>query len=114
MYVGGAPDAAYRSTNGRLASYGPSADGQLRLLAGDLLASGALKGKKVAIASTDLPDQVDVVQRALVESAEEARASTSSSYDVMPCQGNIVCTQPIPQSVMKLARGQARRRDSRF
>jgi len=26
-----------------------------------------------------------------------------ASYDVLPCQGNIVCTQPIPQSVMKIA-----------
>ena len=24
-------------------------------------------------------------------------------YDVLPCQGNLLCTQPIPQSVMKLA-----------
>ena len=38
VYVGGAPDSEYQSTNGRLASYGPSADGQLRLLAGDLIA----------------------------------------------------------------------------
>jgi hypothetical protein len=102
VYVGGAPDSAYRSTNGRLASYGPSADGQLRLLAGDLVASGALKGRKVAIASTDLPDQVDVIQRALVNPLKQ-RGVDVVVYDVMPCQGNIVCTTPIPQSVMKVA-----------
>ena len=102
VYVGGAPDSAYQSTNGRLASYGPSADGQLRLLAGDLVASNALKGKKVAIASTDLPDQVDVIQRALVDPLKK-RGVDVVVYDVMPCQGNIVCTQPIPQSVMKVA-----------
>ena len=67
------------------------------------MASGALKGKKVAIASTDLPDQVDVDPAGVGESAEAARASNVVAYDVMPCQGNIVCTQPIPQSVMKLA-----------
>ena len=102
VYVGGAPDAAYRSTNGRLASYGPSADGQLRLLAGDLAATGALKGKKVAIVATDLPDQADVIQRALVDPLKKADVNVVV-YDVMPCQGNIVCTQPIPQSVMKVA-----------
>ena len=67
VYVGGATDAQYAATKGRLASYGPSADGQVRLLAADLIASGALKGKKVAITSTDLPDQVDVVQQSLVD-----------------------------------------------
>ena len=61
VYVGGAPDAEYASTDGRLASYGPSADGQLRLLAADLVATGALKGKKVGIVATDLPDQADVI-----------------------------------------------------
>ena len=102
VYVGGAPDSAYRSTNGRLASYGASADGQLRLLAGNLLATNALKGKKVAIAATDLPDQADVVQRALVDPLKK-RGVDVVVYDVMPCQGSIVCTQPIPQSVMKVA-----------
>ncbi len=102
VYVGGAPDSEYASTNGRLASYGPSADGQLRLLAKDLLASGALKGKRVAIAATDLPDQADVIERALVAPLKKKGVNVVA-YDVMPCQGNIVCTQPIPQSVMKLA-----------
>ena len=101
VYVGGATDAEYRATKGRIASYGPSANGQVRLLA-PTDASGALKGKKVAIASTDLPDQVDVVQEALVEPLKKAGVNVVA-YDVMPCQGNIVCTQPIPQSVMKLA-----------
>ena len=101
VYVGGAPDSEYASTDGRLASYGPSADGQLRLLAGDLLATGALKGKKVAIAATDLPDQADVIDRALVTPLKK-RGVNVVAYDVMPCQGNIICTQPIPQSVMKL------------
>src|SRR5204862_5520100 len=59
VYVGGAPDAQYRASQGRLASYGPSAAGQARLLAGDLLASGAPKGKQAAIGSTHQPDQVD-------------------------------------------------------
>ncbi len=102
VYVGGAPDSAYQSTNGRLASYGPSGDGLLRLLAGDLVATGALKGKKVAVVATDLPDQADVTQRALVDPLKKAGVNVAV-YDVMPCQGNIVCTQPIPQSVMKLA-----------
>ncbi len=102
VYVGGAPDSEYQSTNGRLASYGPSADGQLRLLAGDLIASGALKGKKVAIVSTDLPDQADVIQRALVDPLKKKGANVVIS-DVMPCQGSVICSQPIPQSVMKIA-----------
>jgi ABC-type branched-subunit amino acid transport system substrate-binding protein len=102
VYVGGATDAQYRATKGRLASYGPSADGQVRILAEDLIQSGALKGKKVAIASTDLPDQVDVVQQALVKPLKQAGVKVVT-YDVLPCQGNIVCTQPIPQSVMKIA-----------
>jgi ABC-type branched-subunit amino acid transport system substrate-binding protein len=102
LYVGGATDAQYKSTNGRLASYGPSADGQVRLLAADLIQSGALKGKKVAIASTDLPDQVDVVQQSLVGPLKKAGVKVVA-YDVLPCQGSIVCTQPIPQSVMKVA-----------
>ena len=66
------------------------------------MASKALKGKKVAIVSTDLPDQVDVIQRALVDPLKKAGVNVVV-YDVMPCQGNIVCTQPIPQSVMKVA-----------
>jgi hypothetical protein len=74
----------------------------VRLLAADLLKSGAVKGKKVAIASTDLPDQVDVVQQSLVDPLEKAGVEVVA-YDVLPCQGNIVCTQPIPQSVMKIA-----------
>ena len=102
VYVGGAPDSAYRSTNGRLASYGPSADGLLRLLAGDLVVTKALKGKTVAVVSTDLPDQVDVIQRALVDPLKKAGVNVAV-YDVMPCQGNILCTQPIPQSVMKVS-----------
>jgi ABC-type branched-subunit amino acid transport system substrate-binding protein len=102
VYVGGATDAQYKATKGRLASYGPSADGQVRILAEDLIQSGALKGKKVAIASTDLPDQVDVVQQALVAPLKRAGIKVVT-YDVLPCQGNIVCTQPIPQSVMKVA-----------
>ncbi len=102
VYVGGAPDAEYASTDGRLASYGPSADGQLRLLAADLLATGALKGKKVGIVATDLPDQADVIERALVAPLKKKRVDVAV-FDVMPCQGNIVCTQPIPQSVMKLS-----------
>ena len=102
VYVGGATDAQYKETNGRIASYGPSANGQVRLLAEDLIASGALKGKKVAIASTDLPDQVDVVQESLVAPLKKAGVKVVA-YDVLPCQGAIVCTQPIPQSVMKVA-----------
>ena len=102
LYVGGAPDSEYQSTNGRLASYGPSADGQLRLLAGDLLATGAAKGKKVAIVATDLPDQVDVIQRALVDPLKKKGVNVVT-YDVMPCQGSVICSQPIPQSVMKIA-----------
>lgn len=102
VYVGGATDAQYRASKGRLASYGPSANGQVRLLAADLLQSGAVKGKKVAIASTDLPDQVDVVQQSLVAPLKKAGVKVVA-YDVMPCQGNIVCTQPIPQSVLKIA-----------
>jgi ABC-type branched-subunit amino acid transport system substrate-binding protein len=101
VYVGGAPDSEYASTDGRLASFGPSADGQLRLLAGDLVATGALKGKKVGIVATDLPDQADVIERALVNPLKKKGVNVAV-YDVMPCQGNIVCTQPIPQSVMKL------------
>jgi ABC-type branched-subunit amino acid transport system substrate-binding protein len=102
VYVGGAPASQYASTDGRLASYGPSADGQLRLLAGDLLATGALKGKKVAIAATDLPEQAEVIERALVSPLKK-RGVNVVVYDVMPCQGSIICSQPIPQSVMKLA-----------
>jgi ABC-type branched-subunit amino acid transport system substrate-binding protein len=102
VYVGGATDAEYKASNGRLASYGPSADGQLRILAEDLIQSGALKGKKVAVASTDLPDQVDVVQSALVKPLKQAGVKVVT-YDVMPCQGNIVCTTPVAQSVMKVA-----------
>jgi ABC-type branched-subunit amino acid transport system substrate-binding protein len=102
VYVGGAPDAEYASTDGRLASYGPSAEGQLRLLSGDLLAGGALRGKKVAVVATDLPDQADVIERAVVTPLKQ-RGVKVVAYDVMPCQGNIICSQPIPQSVMKLA-----------
>jgi ABC-type branched-subunit amino acid transport system substrate-binding protein len=102
VYVGGATDAQYEATNGRIASYGPSANGLVRLLAEDLIQSGALKGKKVAIASTDLPDQVDVVQESLIAPLKKAGVKVVT-YDVLPCQGNIVCTQPIPQSVMKVA-----------
>jgi ABC-type branched-subunit amino acid transport system substrate-binding protein len=102
VYVGGATDAQYKATKGRIASYGPSANGQVRVLAQDLIASGALKGKKVAIASTDLPDQVDVVQESLVAPLKKAGVKVVA-YDVLPCQGAIVCTQPIPQSVMKIA-----------
>jgi len=102
VYVGGAPASEYASTDGRLASYGPSADGQLRLLAADLLATGALEGKRVAIAATDLPDQADVIQRALVAPLKKKHVNVVA-YDVMPCQGNVICTQPIPQSVMKVA-----------
>ena len=102
MYVGGATDAQYKETKGRIASYGPSADGQVRLLTEDLIASGALKGKTVAIASTDLPDQVDVVQESLVAPLKKAGVKVVT-YDVLPCQGSILCTQPIPQSVMKVA-----------
>jgi ABC-type branched-subunit amino acid transport system substrate-binding protein len=102
VYVGGATAAQYKATKGRIASYGPSANGQVRLLAEDLIASKALKGKKVAIASTDLPDQVDVVQESLLAPLKKAGVKVVA-YDVLPCQGNIVCTQPIPQSVMKLA-----------
>ena len=102
MYVGGATDAQYRATKGRIASYGPSANGQVRVLAEDLIKSGALKGKTVAIASTDLPDQVDVVQESLLGPLKKAGVKVVT-YDVLPCQGNILCTQPIPQSVMKVA-----------
>lgn len=102
VYVGGATDAQYKASKGRLASYGPSADGLVRLLAADLVQSGALKGKKVAIASTDLPDQVDVVKQSLVAPLEKAGVKVVA-YDVLPCQGSIACTQPIPQSVMKIA-----------
>jgi len=101
VYVGGAPGSEYASTDGRLASYGPSADGLLRLLAADLVATGAVKGKKVGIVATDLPEQADVIARALV--APLKKKGVNVVYDVMPCQGNIVCTQPIPQSVMKLS-----------
>ena len=45
VYVGGAEDSEYRSTDGRIASYGPSADGLVRLLAADLIASGAVEGQ---------------------------------------------------------------------
>jgi ABC-type branched-subunit amino acid transport system substrate-binding protein len=102
VYVGGAQDSEYASTNGRLASYGPSAEGQLRLLAADLLASGAVKGKKVAVVTTDLPAQADVVEPALVTPLKRKGVNVSV-YDVMPCQGSLICTQPIPQSVLKLA-----------
>jgi hypothetical protein len=102
VYVGGAPAAQYRASNGRLASYAPSADGYVRLLAGDLIASRALKGKKVAVVSTDLPDQVDVVQKALIAPLKKAGVDVVT-YDVLPCQGSIVCTPPIPTSVQKVA-----------
>ena len=102
VYVGGAQDSEYRSTNGRLASYGPSAEGQLRLLAADLLASGALKGKKVGIVTTDLPAQADVVAAALVAPLKKKGVNVAVN-DVMPCQGSPICTQPIPQSVLKMA-----------
>lgn len=102
VYVGGAPDAQYRATKGLMASYGPSADGLVRVLTGDLLASKALKGKTVAVVSTDLPDQVDVVQKALIAPLKKAGVKVVT-YDVLPCQGSIVCTQPIPTSVQKVA-----------
>ena len=63
VYTGGAENSEYRSTDGRLASYGPSADGLLRLLAADLVASKALQGKRVGIVALDLPGQADVVTR---------------------------------------------------
>ncbi len=102
VYVGGAEGSEYAATDGRLASYGPSADGQLRLLAADLLATGALKGKKVAITALDLPGQASVVERSLVAPLEKAGVDVVV-YDVLPCQGSPICTQPIPQSVMKVA-----------
>jgi hypothetical protein len=102
VYVGGASASEYASTGGRLASYGPSADGLLRLLAADLVATGAVKGKQVGIVTTDLPDQADVVDRALVSPLKKKGVEVAV-LDVMPCQGNLVCTQPVPQSVMKLA-----------
>ncbi len=102
VYVGGASDAQYKASKGRLASYGPSAEGQVGVLAADLVKSGALKGKTVAVVSTDLPDQVDVVQQALVDPLKRAGVEVVT-YDVLPCQGSILCTQPIPQSVMKVA-----------
>ena len=110
VYVGGAPDAQYKATKGRLASYGPSADGQVRLLAGDLMASGALKGKKVAIASTDLPDQVDVVQRVAGRPAEEGgRQRRRLRRDAVPGQHRVHAADP---AVGHEGRGdEARRRD---
>jgi len=102
VYVGGAQDSEYASTNGRLASYGASADGQLRVLTADLLASGALKGKKVGIVTTDLPAQADIVAQAVVAPLKKKGVNVVV-YDVMPCQGSPICTQPIPQSVLKVA-----------
>ncbi len=102
VYVGGAEDSEYRSTDGRIASYGPSADGLIRLLAADLVARGTLKGKRVAIASLDLPSQSTVVERSLVAPLKKAGVNIVVN-DVLPCQGSPICTQPIPQSVMKVA-----------
>ena len=42
------------------------------------------------------------MQESLVDPLKKAGVNVVV-YDVLPCQGNILCTQPIPQSVMKVA-----------
>ena len=86
VYVGGATDAQYRVDEGSpgvVRSVGRRSGASPRRRPA---CRAAVKGKKVAVASTDLPDQVDVVQQSLVGPLKKAGVEVVA-YDVIAVPG---------------------------
>jgi hypothetical protein len=89
-------------SDGRLISYAPTLNENVRYLARYLGDSGALEGKKIAVVTADTPGQPEAIEEGLITTLEEEYGIEVAQFDVIGCAGSSICTSGTPASVDQL------------
>ena len=89
-----------KRANGRLISIANTSEESLRFNALDVIASGALDGLVVGVATPDVPGQPEAVQAGLVDTLEAAGIEVV--FDQLGCAGGTVCLDGVADSVSNM------------
>jgi hypothetical protein len=89
-------------SEGRLISYAPTLNENVRYLARYLGESGVLEGKKIAVVTGDTPGQPEAIEAGLIDTLSEEFGIEVAQFDVIGCKGGSTCTDGTPASVDKL------------
>jgi hypothetical protein len=89
-------------SQGRLISYAPTLNENVRYLARYLADKGALDGKKIAVVTGDTPGQPEAIEEGLINTLEEEYGIEVAQFDVIGCAGGSICTSGTPASVDQL------------
>jgi hypothetical protein len=92
-------------SEGRLISYAPTLNENVRYLARYLGESGALEGKKIAVVTGDTPGQPEAIEEGLINTLKDEYGIEVAQFDVIGCKGGSTCTDGTPASVDKLLSG---------
>jgi hypothetical protein len=89
-------------SDGRLISYAPTLNENVRYLARHLGEAGVLDGKKIAVVTGDTPGQPEAIQAGLIDTLKEEFGIEVAQFDVIGCKGGSTCIDGTPTSVDKL------------
>ena len=95
------PEEFLRRSEDRLISLDPTVEQQMSWLALDLIARGALDGKKVGVAAPDTPGEYEAVEAGLVE-VLEANGVEVAVFDQIGCQGGSACIVGMREAVQRM------------
>jgi hypothetical protein len=86
-------------SEGRLISYAPTLNENVRYLARYLGEQGVLEGKKIAVVTGDTPGQPEAIQAGLIDTLKDEYGIEVAQFDVIGCKGGSTCTDGTPTSV---------------
>jgi hypothetical protein len=89
-------------SGGRLISYAPTLNENVRYLARYLGDSGVLEGKKIAVVTGDTPGQPEAIEAGLIDTLSDEYGIEVEQFDVIGCAGGSLCTAGTPASVDQL------------
>jgi hypothetical protein len=89
-------------SGGRLISYAPTLNENVRYLARYLGDKGVLEGKKIAVVTADTPGQPEAIEEGLINTLEDEYGIEVAQFDVIGCAGSSICTSGTPASVDQL------------
>ncbi|MEQ8840138.1 MAG: hypothetical protein RIB98_04090 [Acidimicrobiales bacterium] len=84
----------------RLISMSATLEENLRFLAEDLIATGALEGKSLGVAAPNTPGQYEAVETGLVQTLTDAGFDVV--FDELDCAGGTSCVGGVPESVQNM------------
>ena len=95
------PEEYVRRGEGRMLTMATTLEGNLRALAGYLVAAGALEGRRVGVVAPNTPGEAEATEAALVATLEGAGVDVAV-FDVLDCAGTSVCVGGMAESVQRM------------